>query len=77
MRKREYEEIRGRQRGVHENLGIQRHPILIVCENIRSLFNVGSIFRTADGLRVERLYLCGYTGYPPRKEIDKVALGAG
>ena len=76
MKKREYEEIKIRQCEVNEIRGIKRHPISIVCENIRSLFNVGSIFRTADGLRVEQLYLCGYTGFPPRKEIDKVALGA-
>lgn len=44
--------------------------------NIRSLFNVGSIFRTADALGVDRLILGGYTGYPPRKEIAKTALGA-
>jgi len=47
-----------------------------VCHNIRSLHNVGSIFRTADGAGVTRLFLCGYTGHPPRPEIAKVALGA-
>ncbi len=50
--------------------------LYVVCHNIRSLHNVGSIFRTADGAGVTKLYLCGYTGYPPRKEIRKVALGA-
>ena len=50
--------------------------LYVVCHNIRSLHNVGSIFRTADAAGVTRLYLCGYTGYPPRKEISKVALGA-
>ena len=45
-------------------------------EDIRSLYNVGSMFRTADGARIEKLYLSGYTGYPPRKEIDKTALGS-
>jgi len=55
---------------------LNRNPITVVCENIRSLYNVGSIFRTMDGIRGEKLYLCGYTGHPPRKEIDKVALGA-
>ena len=48
----------------------------VVCPDIRSLHNVGSIFRTADALGVSHLYLCGYTGTPPRKEIAKVALGA-
>lgn len=50
--------------------------LYVVCHNIRSLHNVGSIFRTADAAAVTRLYLCGYTGHPPRKEISKVALGA-
>lgn len=48
----------------------------MVCHNIRSLYNVGSIFRTADAAGVTKLYLCGYTGRPPRREISKVALGA-
>lgn len=48
----------------------------VVCHNIRSLFNVGSIFRTADAAKVTELHLCGYTGHPPRKEISKVSLGA-
>jgi tRNA G18 (ribose-2'-O)-methylase SpoU len=50
--------------------------IVLVLENIRSLHNVGSVFRTADAFGVSKLYLCGYTGAPPRKEIAKVALGA-
>jgi 23S rRNA (guanosine2251-2'-O)-methyltransferase len=50
--------------------------LYVVCHNIRSLYNVGSIFRTADAAAVTRLYLCGYTGHPPRREISKVALGA-
>jgi tRNA G18 (ribose-2'-O)-methylase SpoU len=45
-------------------------------EDVRSLWNVGSIFRTADGAGFEHLYLCGITGTPPRKEIEKVSLGA-
>lgn len=51
-------------------------PIYVILENIRSLFNVGSIFRTADGLRAARVILTGYTGRPPRKEIDKASLGS-
>jgi tRNA G18 (ribose-2'-O)-methylase SpoU len=51
-------------------------PLYLVCENIRSLYNVGAIFRTADAAGVTRLYLCGYTPQPPRREISKVALGA-
>ncbi len=47
-----------------------------ILHNIRSLHNVGAIFRAADGAGVFKIYLCGYTGTPPRKEITKVALGA-
>ena len=51
-------------------------PITVVLDNIRSLHNVGSVFRTADAFRLESLYLCGITGTPPNKEIHKTALGA-
>ena len=51
-------------------------PAAVLLDNIRSLYNVGSFFRTADGAGVERLYLSGITGRPPRKEIAKTALGA-
>ena len=51
-------------------------PVAAVLENIRSLWNVGSIFRTADAAGVEELWLCGITGRPPRREISKTALGA-
>ena len=50
--------------------------VVAVLHNIRSLHNVGSIFRTADGAGISKLYLKGYTGYPPRDEITKTALGA-
>lgn len=51
-------------------------PITIVLDNIRSLNNVGSAFRTSDAFLVENLFLCGLTGTPPNKEIEKTALGA-
>lgn len=54
----------------------KRTPLFIVFDNIRSLYNVGAMFRTADAVLAEKIYLCGITGHPPRKEIDKVALGA-
>jgi 23S rRNA (guanosine2251-2'-O)-methyltransferase len=50
--------------------------IYVIAHNIRSLWNVGSIFRTCDGFGVKKLFLTGYTGRPPRKEITKTALGA-
>jgi tRNA G18 (ribose-2'-O)-methylase SpoU len=53
-----------------------RLPLWGLLDNIRSLYNVGSMFRTADGALVRHLYLCGFTPTPPRKEISKTALGA-
>lgn len=50
--------------------------ICLLAYNVRSLWNVGAFFRTCDALKVERVYLTGYTGHPPRKEISKTALGA-
>ncbi|HLC75775.1 MAG TPA: RNA methyltransferase [Candidatus Peribacterales bacterium] len=56
---------------------IKEHKHLcVIAHNIRSLWNVGSLFRTCDGFGVTKLYLTGYTGRPPRKEITKTALGA-
>ncbi|MDO8529878.1 MAG: RNA methyltransferase [bacterium] len=48
----------------------------VVCDNIRSLENIGSIFRTADALGVDKIYLCGISGRPPHEKISKTALGA-
>lgn len=54
----------------------QAKTLVLVVEDVRSLWNVGAMFRTADALGVAKIYLCGITGKPPRKEISKVALGA-
>ena len=51
-------------------------PFIVVLENIRSAYNVGSVFRTADAFLLEAIYICGYTCCPPHKEIKKTALGA-
>ena len=51
-------------------------PVTIVLDNIRSLHNIGSVFRTADAFLVEHIYLCGITATPPHKDIQKTALGA-
>lgn len=51
-------------------------PVIVVLENIRSAYNVGSVFRTADAFLLEAIYICGYTCKPPHKEIKKTALGA-
>lgn len=54
----------------------QKLPVVLILDNVRSLHNVGSIFRTADGFAVEEIILCGITGQPPHREIEKTALGA-
>ncbi|MFD1769159.1 RNA methyltransferase [Sphingobacterium suaedae] len=51
-------------------------PVVIVLDNVRSMHNVGSAFRTADGFAAEKILLCGITGTPPHREIEKTALGA-
>lgn len=55
---------------------ITRHPVHVVLDNLRSAFNVGSIFRTADAGAVEHIYLTGMTAHPPHKKLEKTALGA-
>ena len=54
----------------------KKNPIVVVLDNIRSMNNVGSIFRTCDAFNIEKLHLCGITACPPHKEITKTALGA-
>ena len=54
----------------------RKTPIIIVLDNIRSLNNIGSVFRTADAFLIEKIYLCGITATPPHKDIQKTALGA-
>jgi 23S rRNA (guanosine2251-2'-O)-methyltransferase len=51
-------------------------PVSVLLDNVRSLYNVGSFFRTADAAGIERLYLCGITGHPPKKALSKTALGS-
>jgi tRNA G18 (ribose-2'-O)-methylase SpoU len=53
-----------------------KNPVVLVLDNVRSLNNVGSAFRTADAFLVEKIYLCGITGTPPHRDIHKTALGA-
>lgn len=61
---------------VDEFKSATKTPIIIVLDNVRSLNNVGSVFRTADAFLLEAVYLCGITGQPPHREIQKTALGA-
>lgn len=61
---------------VNEFKDAQKQPVVVVLDNVRSLNNVGSAFRTADAFLIEEIFLCGVTGTPPNKEIEKTALGA-
>lgn len=54
----------------------KKAPIVVVLDNVRSMHNVGSIFRTSDAFAIEKLYLCGITARPPHRDIEKAALGA-
>lgn len=74
MRKLENNEL-GRK-SVTDFKEAQKTPIIIILDDIRSLHNIGSVFRTADAFLIEKIYLCGITAVPPNKEIHKTALGA-
>ena len=54
----------------------KKDPVIVLLDNVRSLHNVGSLFRTCDAMAVEKLYLCGITAKPPHREIQKTAIGA-
>ena len=74
MRKLGMDELN--RKSVHEFKQSEKMPLVVVLDNVRSMHNVGSVFRTADAFLIEAIYICGYTARPPRKEIDKTALGA-
>ena len=76
LRKMSYEEILALAPKLEDIKAKKKRPIVIIVDNIRSLHNVGAILRTADAAGVERVYLCGLTGTPPRSEIRKTSLGA-
>ena len=76
MKKLTHEEVGKKRLPLSEVKSVKRNPIYVLCDNIRSIYNVGSIFRTSDAALIEKLYLTGYTPYPPRQEIEKVALGS-
>jgi tRNA G18 (ribose-2'-O)-methylase SpoU len=76
MRKLTHAEIRQQRKELSNLSKFTRNPIFALCENIRSIYNVGAIFRTSDGAFIEKVFLTGYTPHPPRKEIEKIALGA-
>lgn len=74
MRKLRNEELN--RKTIHEYKETKKEPVVIVLDNIRSLNNIGSVFRTADAFLVNSVYLCGITATPPHREIQKTALGA-
>ena len=74
MRKLENSELD--RKSVDDFKEAQKTPIIIILDDIRSLHNIGSVFRTADSFLIEKIYLCGISATPPNKEIHKTALGA-
>lgn len=74
MRKLSMEELN--RKSVEEFRESEKIPVIAVLENVRSAYNVGSVFRTADAFLLDSVYLVGYTAFPPHKEIKKTALGA-
>ena len=74
--KRTNDELKADRPSLDEVDNIPRLPISILVENVRSVHNVGSIFRSADGFGANKIYLTGYTAYPPREDLSKTALGS-
>jgi len=74
MRKLSMDELN--RKSVDEFKEAEKMPVVVVLDNIRSMHNVGSVFRTADAFLLRGIYLCGYTPQPPHRDIHKTALGA-
>lgn len=74
MRKLENNELT--RKSVEDFKNAPKTPIILILDDVRSLHNIGSVFRTADAFLIEKIYLCGITAKPPNKEIQKTALGA-
>lgn len=74
MRKLENSELE--RKSIEDFKTATKTPLILVLDDIRSLNNIGSVFRTADAFLIEKIYLCGITATPPNKEINKTALGA-
>ena len=74
MRKLKTEELN--RVGIEEFKQQEKLPVVVILDNVRSMHNIGSIFRTSDGFAIENIYLCGITAHPPHREIEKTALGA-
>ncbi|MDD3771268.1 MAG: RNA methyltransferase [Weeksellaceae bacterium] len=74
MKKLKLEELN--RLSVEEFKEVDKIPVVVILDNVRSMYNVGSVFRTSDAFLIEKIYLCGITAQPPHKEIRKTALGA-
>lgn len=74
MRKLENKELE--RKSIEDFKQAEKTPIILILDDIRSLHNIGSVFRTSDAFLIEKIYLCGITATPPNKEIHKTALGA-
>ena len=74
MKKLKLEELN--RASVKEFKAGKKFPVAIILDDVRSMYNIGSVFRTADGFAIEKLCLCGITAQPPHREIEKTALGA-
>jgi tRNA G18 (ribose-2'-O)-methylase SpoU len=76
MKKLTHEEISSNRSTLETIDTVNKLPVYVILNSIRSSYNVGSIFRTSDGAMITKLFLCGYTPHPPKKEILKTALGS-
>jgi len=76
MKKKTHDEISITRPQLESIPHVHKLPVVVILNNIRSTYNVGSIFRTSDGAMIQKLYLCGFTPAPPKKEVLKTALGS-
>ena len=76
MKKLTHDEITQNRSTLETIDSVDKLPVYVILNSIRSSYNVGSIFRTSDGAMIKKLFLCGYTPHPPKKEILKTALGS-
>ena len=76
MKNRKLRTIEMNRISVEEFREAEKMPLIVVLDDVRSMYNIGSVFRTCDAFRVEAIYLCGITACPPHQEIHKTALGA-
>ncbi|WP_026935180.1 RNA methyltransferase [Christiangramia echinicola] len=76
MNKRKLKNAELDRKSIEEFKEAEKTPIIVILDNVRSLNNIGSVFRTADAFLIQKIYLCGITAKPPHKDIQKTALGA-